>query len=452
MTTLVVVLVAIAVAVGVYFMFIAKKSPDQIEAAEEPRKLEAKPAKRGEEHKTPKKEPEKKQEAERKLERKAEPKPEPVKVQAPKAEPVKVEEKKAEAPKAEERKAEEAAPEGKPAEAKSAAEPAPVVGEPMAEPVETKHTRDVEALRKGLGKARAKEGFFGRLAKLITGHQEIDPAIVDELQEVLISSDVGVKTTEAMIERVRGELSRKELSDSGAVWKALREDARRILDVGKGGLVMRTRPTVVLMVGVNGSGKTTTIGKLATQLKADGRKVVLAAGDTFRAAAVQQLEVWGKRVGCDVVKGKDGADPAAVIFEAIQKASASGADVVLADTAGRLHTKVPLMEELKKVARTMGKAMEGAPHEVLLVLDSTNGQNALAQARQFAEAMPLTGIVLTKLDGTAKGGVVLGIADEMKLPVRYIGLGERADDLRPFDAEEFVEALLGDGQAEDQAA
>jgi len=449
MTTLVVVLVAIAVAVGVYFMFIAKKSPDQLEAAEEPRKLEAKPGQRGAERKTPKQEPEKKQEPERKLERKAEAKPEPAKVQESKPEPAKVEEKKAEAPKAEEPKAE-----AKPVETKPAAEPepAPVVGKPMAEPVETKHTRDVEALRKGLGKARAKEGFFGRLAKLITGHQEIDPAIVDELQEVLITSDVGVKTAEAMIERVRGELSRKELSDSGAVWKALREEARRVLDTGKGGLVLRTRPTVVLMVGVNGSGKTTTIGKLATQLKADGRKVVLAAGDTFRAAAVQQLEVWGKRVGCEVVKGKDGADPAAVIFDAIQKASASGADVVLADTAGRLHTKVPLMEELKKVARTMGKAMEGAPHETLLVLDSTNGQNAMAQARQFAEAMPLTGIVLTKLDGTAKGGVVLGIADELKLPVRYIGLGERADDLRPFDAEEFVEALLGDGQAEDQAA
>lgn len=449
MTTLVVVLVAIAVAVGVYFMFIAKKSPDQLEAAEEPRKLEAKPGQRGAERKTPKQEPEKKQEPERKLERKAEAKPEPAKVQESKTEPAKVEEKKAEALKAEEPKAE-----AKPVETKPAAEPepAPVVGKPMAEPVETKHTRDVEALRKGLGKARAKEGFFGRLAKLITGHQEIDPAIVDELQEVLITSDVGVKTAEAMIERVRGELSRKELSDSGAVWKALREEARRVLDTGKGGLVLRTRPTVVLMVGVNGSGKTTTIGKLATQLKADGRKVVLAAGDTFRAAAVQQLEVWGKRVGCEVVKGKDGADPAAVIFDAIQKASASGADVVLADTAGRLHTKVPLMEELKKVARTMGKAMEGAPHETLLVLDSTNGQNAMAQARQFAEAMPLTGIVLTKLDGTAKGGVVLGIADELKLPVRYIGLGERADDLRPFDAEEFVEALLGDGQAEDQAA
>jgi len=438
-----VLIIVVAVVVGVYFLFVAKKAPEQIEKAEEPRKLEAKPAARAEERKPPKREPEKPKEAERKPEVKA-----AAKAEAAKAVP-KAEEPKAEA-KAEAKVEEPKAEEGKPAAEEV---PAPVVGKPMAEPVEMKRARDVEALRKGLGKARSKEGFFGKLARLITGREEIEPAIVDELQEVLISSDVGVKTSEAMIERVRGELSRKELSDSSAVWRALREEAKRVLRAGQGGgLVMRTQPTVVLMVGVNGSGKTTTIGKLATQLKADGRKVVLAAGDTFRAAAVQQLEVWGKRGGCDVVKGKDGADPAAVIFDAIQKASASGADVVLADTAGRLHTKVPLMEELKKGARTMGKAMDGAPHEVLLVLDSTNGQNALAQARQFAEALTLTGIVLTKLDGTAKGGVVLGIADEMKLPVRYIGLGERSDDLRPFDAEEFVEALLGEGEGGEQAA
>ncbi len=448
MTGILVLIIVVAVVVGVYFLFVAKKAPEQIEKAEEPRKLEAKPSARAEERKPPKREPEKAKEAERKPEAKA-----AAKAEEPKA-AAKAEEPKA-AAKAEEPKAAAKAEEPKAGEVKPAAEeaPAPVVGKPMAEPVEMKRARDVEALRKGLGKARSKEGFFGKLARLITGREEIEPAIVDELQEVLISSDVGVKTSEAMIERVRGELSRKELSDSGAVWRALREEAKRVLQAGQGGgLVMRTQPTVVLMVGVNGSGKTTTIGKLATQLKADGRKVVLAAGDTFRAAAVQQLEVWGKRVGCDVVKGKDGADPAAVIFDAIQKASASGADVVLADTAGRLHTKVPLMEELKKVARTMGKAMDGAPHEVLLVLDSTNGQNALAQARQFAEALTLTGIVLTKLDGTAKGGVVLGIADEMKLPVRYIGLGERSDDLRPFDAEEFVEALLGEGEGGELAA
>ena len=269
------------------------------------------------------------------------------------------------------------------------------------------------------------------------------------MEEILITSDVGVKTTEAILDRIREGMKNKELDDSDKVWAALRSEAVRILSVGEGGLTLRAKPTVVLMVGVNGSGKTTTIGKLATHLKSQGQGAVLAAGDTFRAAAVQQLEVWGKRVGCDVVKGKDGADPGAVIFDAIRQGADAGAEMVLADTAGRLHTKSNLMDELKKVARTMGKAMEGAPHEILLVLDATNGQNAVAQSRQFAEALPLTGIVLTKLDGTAKGGVILGICDELKVPVRYIGIGEKADDLRPFDAEEFVEALLGSSDSED---
>ena len=262
---------------------------------------------------------------------------------------------------------------------------------------------DVEGLRKGLGKSREQEGFFGRLAKLIAGRKEIDPGIVDELEEILITSDVGVATTSSIIERIRDGLKKKELDDQEKVWAALRAEATRILSIGEGGLTLRTTPTVILMVGVNGAGKTTTIGKLATQLKAEGRTVILAAGDTFRAAAVQQLEVWARRVGCEIVKGKDGADPGAVIFEAIQKAVSAGADVVIADTAGRLHTKAPLMDELKKIVRTMSKAMQGAPHETLLVLDATNGQNAVAQSRQFAEALDLTGIVLTKLDGTAKG-------------------------------------------------
>jgi fused signal recognition particle receptor len=201
----------------------------------------------------------------------------------------------------------------------------------------------------------------------------------------------------------------------------------------------------VLMVGVNGVGKTTTIGKLATRHVAAGNRVVLAAGDTFRAAAVQQLEVWGKRVGATVIKGKEAADPGAVAFDATTVARESGADLLLVDTAGRLHTKVPLMDEIKKVRKTISKAMEGAPHETLLVLDATTGQNALAQAAMFKDAVDLTGIVLTKLDGTAKGGIVLGICDELSMPVRYIGLGERADDLREFDVEEFVEALFGKG-------
>jgi fused signal recognition particle receptor len=197
------------------------------------------------------------------------------------------------------------------------------------------------------------------------------------------------------------------------------------------------------MVGVNGAGKTTTIGKLATKLSASGKKCVLAAGDTFRAAAVQQLVVWGERVGCEVVRGKDGADPGSVVFDAIKRAQEVGADVVLADTAGRLHTKSNLMSEMKKIAKTAEKALPGAPHEILLVVDSTNGQNAFAQAKEFKEALPLTGIVLTKLDGTAKGGVVLGVANGLRVPVRYVGLGERPDDLHEFSPEDFVEALLG---------
>jgi len=315
-----------------------------------------------------------------------------------------------------------------------------------------KRVQDVQGVRRGLGKTRSKEGFFGRLATLIGGRKQMDPAVADELEEVLLSSDVGVKATQEILRRIREGMDRREISDEARVWEALRAEAKRILSIGEGGLELRTKPTVILLVGVNGSGKTTTIGKLATQLKANGKKVVLAAGDTFRAAAVQQLEVWGKRVGCEVVRGKDGADPGAVIFDAIQKASSMEADVVLADTAGRLHTKTPLMDELKKIAKTMGKAAQGAPHETWLIIDSTNGQNAVAQSRQFSEALPLTGLVLTKLDGTAKGGVVLGICDELKVPVRFIGLGERADDLRPFDADEFVEALLGQPDADEVAA
>jgi fused signal recognition particle receptor len=311
--------------------------------------------------------------------------------------------------------------------------------------------RDVSGLRKGLAKARGESGFLGRLASLFAGKKELDPQIADQVEEILLTSDVGVATTQAILGRLREGLDKNELQSSQAVWDALRADAGRILGIGGGKIRLSQKPTIVFMVGVNGVGKTTTIGKLATKLKAEGKSVLLAAGDTFRAAAVQQLEVWGKRVGCDVVKGKEGADPGAVIFDAIQKAKENGVDVVLADTAGRLQTKTPLMDELKKIARTMQKAMEGSPHETLLVLDATNGQNATSQAKMFQEAIPLSGIVLTKLDGTAKGGVILGICDELKIPVRYVGLGERADDLREFVADEFVEALFG-ASAEETAA
>jgi fused signal recognition particle receptor len=310
--------------------------------------------------------------------------------------------------------------------------------------------KDVAGFRRGLAATRG--GFIARLTALFSGKKEIDPAILEQIEEVMISSDVGVKTTQAILERLRERLAKNELADGDAVWAALRAEATRILSIGGGALRETTKPCVVLMVGVNGVGKTTSIGKLGTRYTNDGKKVLLAAGDTFRAAAVQQLEVWGRRIGVDVVKGKEGADPGAVAFEATNKAKDAGVDYLFVDTAGRLHTKAPLMDEIKKVRKTIAKAMDGAPHETLLVLDATTGQNALQQATLFKEAVELTGIILTKLDGTAKGGIVLGICDELKVPVRYIGLGERAEDLREFKAEEFVEALFGPGGDEAAAA
>jgi fused signal recognition particle receptor len=304
---------------------------------------------------------------------------------------------------------------------------------------------DVQSLRRGLAKSRAEQGFFGRLKALLVGRKEIDESITEEIEEVLLASDVGVRTTEVILSRIKEGLAKSELSDEAKVWEALRAEARRILslDGQSGAFAITKQPTVVLMVGVNGAGKTTTIGKLATQLKAQGKTCVLAAGDTFRAAAVQQLKVWGERVGCEVVHGKDGADPGSVVFDAIKRAIDTGADVVLADTAGRLHTKTNLMTQMKKIAKTADKALSGAPHETLLVIDATNGQNAAAQAIEFKEALGLTGIVLTKLDGTAKGGMILGICDTLKVPVRFVGLGERPDDLHEFSPDAFVEALLG---------
>jgi fused signal recognition particle receptor len=310
--------------------------------------------------------------------------------------------------------------------------------------------KDVAGLRKGLAATRG--GFIARLTALFQGKKEIDPAILEQVEEVMLASDVGPKTTHAILGRLRESLERNELRDADAVWTALRAEASRILGIGGGAVRVSSKPTVVLMVGVNGVGKTTTIGKLGTRYVGAGKKVVLAAGDTFRAAAVQQLEVWGKRIGAEVVRGKEGADPGAVAFDATTKAKEGGADLLLVDTAGRLHTKVPLMDEIKKVRKTIAKAMDGAPHETLLVLDATTGQNALTQAAMFKDALDLTGIVLTKLDGTAKGGIVLGICDELGVPVRYVGLGERAEDLREFNAEDFVEALFGKGEEESAAA
>jgi fused signal recognition particle receptor len=315
----------------------------------------------------------------------------------------------------------------------------------------TQHERDVAALRKGLANTRG--GFIARLAKLFGARREIDPTLIEEIEEVLITSDIGVKTSERMLAKLREQMTSGALTDADSVWKSLRELAVDVLSVPAKPIELSNKPSLVLVVGVNGAGKTTTIGKLAARYAASGRKVLLAAGDTFRAAAVLQLEVWGKRVNCPVVTGKEGADPGAVIFDAVKRAQAEGFDLVIADTAGRLHTKVPLMEELKKVDRTVQKALGGrCVDEILLVLDATTGQNAVQQMHMFREALQVSGVVLTKLDGTAKGGMILGIVDEHRIPVRFIGLGERIEDLREFDAGSFVEALFAKPDGETLAA
>jgi fused signal recognition particle receptor len=328
--------------------------------------------------------------------------------------------------------------------------PAPAPSPPAAAARRRAGADDVAALKKGLASTRG--GFIARLARMLgRGRRELEPALLEQMEEVLLTADLGPKTTAHLLDRLRERAARGEVPEGDGIWDALREEARALLGDRGGPIVPVRKPTVVLVIGVNGVGKTTTIGKLASRYHQEGKKVILAAGDTFRAAAVLQLEVWARRVGCGFVRGKDNADPGAVIFDAIRKAQAEGADVVLADTAGRLHTKVPLMEELGKVGRTVEKALERPADEVILVLDATSGQNALQQAQMFKEALPITGVVLTKLDGTAKGGVILGIALEHAIPVRYVGIGERVEDLREFDAEAFVDALF-ERPEEDTAA
>jgi fused signal recognition particle receptor len=333
-----------------------------------------------------------------------------------------------------------AVPESLPPSALVADEPPPPAPPPPPTP-----PKDIAGLRKGLSATRG--GFVSKLLSLFQQKPELDPATLQELEEIMLAGDVGPKTTQVLLQRLRESVGRGDTRDPDAIAASLRAEAKKILSVGGGGPIRTPgRPTVVLMVGVNGVGKTTTIGKLATRYTASGKKVMLAAGDTFRAAAVQQLEVWGKRVGAEVIRGKEGADPGAVAFDATSRAKEVGADLLFVDTAGRLHTKAPLMDEIKKVRKTIGKALDGAPHETLLVLDATTGQNGLQQAALFRDALDLTGVILTKLDGTAKGGVVLAICEELRIPVRYVGLGERAEDLREFYADEFVEALFGAGE------
>lgn len=296
-------------------------------------------------------------------------------------------------------------------------------------------------LKERLQKTRS--GFVDGIAGLVLGRKRIDADLLEEIETVLLSADVGVEATRDIIEDLERRISRSELADSEALFTALREDLLRLLEPVSSPLVIGDqRPYVVLMVGVNGAGKTTTIGKLAKRFQAEGRKVMLAAGDTFRAAAVEQLQVWGERNGVPVVAQGRNADPASVVFDAMQSARARDVDVLIVDTAGRLHTQSNLMAELEKIKRVMGKADAGAPHETLLVIDAGTGQNAVSQALQFHEAVGLSGIVLTKLDGTAKGGVIFAVARRLGIPIRFVGVGEAIEDLRVFDAGEFIDALF----------
>ncbi|MCL9685219.1 signal recognition particle-docking protein FtsY [Legionella maioricensis] len=300
-------------------------------------------------------------------------------------------------------------------------------------------------LKRGLSKTRHQLG--DGIGRLLLGKKEISPELMEELETLLISADIGIDTTQTVLKQLADGLERKELSNGDSVYEALKIHLQNLLGQNSPLLTLETAdesPFVILMVGVNGAGKTTTIGKLAKQFQKQGKKVMLAAGDTFRAAAVEQLHVWGERNDITVIAQHTGADSASVIFDALQAAKARKMDVLIADTAGRLHTQSNLMEELKKVKRVLQKLEPAAPHETMLVLDASIGQNALVQARQFHEAIGLTGITMTKLDGTAKGGILFAIANDLGIPFRYLGVGEGIEDLRPFDAAQFVGAIFND--------
>ncbi len=297
-------------------------------------------------------------------------------------------------------------------------------------------------LREGLATTRAI--LNTDVSDLLRGRKRIDEDLLEALETRLLTADVGIEATRRIIDGISGQVKRRELKDAEALFRALREQLRTILMQAQA-LVKQAapgKPQVILVVGVNGVGKTTTIGKLAKRLQQEGNRVMLAAGDTFRAAAIEQLQAWGARNQVPVIAQQMGADSASVIFDALQAATARGMDVLIADTAGRLHTKTNLMEELSKIARVLKKIDPEAPHEVLLVVDATTGQNAVNQALQFHAAIPLTGVVITKMDGTAKGGVLFAIAERLRIPIRFIGIGEAVDDLRPFDPDEFIRALF----------
>lgn len=297
-----------------------------------------------------------------------------------------------------------------------------------------------EKLKNGLNKT--KTSFDEKINNVFSNFRKVDEEFLDELEEVLIMSDIGMDTSIKIISNLRERIKKEKIQDEEEVKQALREEMQQILDVTDISLHLNTKPSIILVIGVNGVGKTTSIGKMANRLAKDGKKVVVAAADTFRAAAVEQLEIWAKRAGADVVKRDEGVDPASVVFDAIKKTKETGADILIVDTAGRLHNKKYLMDELNKIQKVINREMPDSDKEVLLVIDGTTGQNAISQVKAFKQEADITGIVLTKLDGTAKGGVVIGIVEENKIPVKFIGVGEQIDDMEIFNSEDFVKAII----------
>ncbi len=297
-----------------------------------------------------------------------------------------------------------------------------------------------DKLKQGLNKT--KNSFDEKINNVFSNFRKVDEELLEELEEVLIMSDVGVETSTKIIGNLREKIKREKIEDEDGVKNALRDEIKAILDEVDNGLKLETHPAVILVVGVNGVGKTTSIGKIANRLKKDGKKVVIAAADTFRAAAVEQLEVWANRAGCQMVKKEEGSDPASVVYEAIQITKNENADVLICDTAGRLHNKKYLMDELVKIKKVIDKELPNASKEVLMVLDATTGQNAIPQVKAFKETVDINGLILTKLDGTAKGGVVIGIVAENKMPVKFVGVGEQIDDMEIFNSTDFVNALI----------
>ena len=297
-----------------------------------------------------------------------------------------------------------------------------------------------DKLKNGLNKT--KTSFDEKINNVFKNFRKVDEDFLDELEEVLIMSDIGMNTSIKIISNLRERMKKEKIQDEEDVKQALREEMQKILDVTDIELHLNTKPSVILVVGVNGVGKTTSIGKMANRLAKNGKKVVVAAADTFRAAAVEQLEIWAKRAGADIVKRDEGVDPASVVYDAIKMTKENGADVLIVDTAGRLHNKKYLMDELNKIQKVINKEMPDADKEVLLVIDGTTGQNAISQVKAFKQETDITGIVLTKLDGTAKGGVVIGIVEENKIPVKFIGVGEQIDDMEIFNSEDFVKAII----------